>query len=144
MKSKTRNLLFSALLIAILSAVGAVVGRLAGPSLSRMDYKVQVAERVYEEESKGLDEQTDQSEAFRVLGVPSETLYADAREVRQKYKTGGTWLGIWLGLVLALKIITIRKERGRREYETDSAHCMACGRCYLSCPIERKRLNTQD
>jgi len=52
----------------------------------------------------------------------------------------GAILGLWFGLVIALKLISLMHRRERKAYEVDHAACLSCGRCYQWCPRERKRL----
>ena len=130
------------LLILVLPFIGWMIGWSAGPWLARANYIVQVAERVWQEETAGLEERTLQSDAFRLTGgIPAETLFSQALEIRDQFRTGAAWLGLWIGLVAALKIISILRTREGTEYEADRALCVACGRCYLACPVERERLN---
>lgn len=124
----------------VLCLFGGLLGYMAGPWLSRMNYVVRVAERVWAEESQGLSERTFESDAVRLLGVPKDQLYADAREMRDTFRFGGLLFGLWCGLVIGLKIASVARESGRIEYEADRAHCLACGRCYDSCPVEHERL----
>lgn len=144
-------------LIVILLALplcGTLAGWHSAPALARTNYIVKVAERVWLEESKGLKERTLESEAFRSTGMPVETIYAQAREIRKKFELGGALFGLWCGLIAAIKIAAIkiaaikmahaRSPRRLREYDTDPSLCLACARCYLSCPIERERLKEQN
>ena len=134
------NIPLAILLVAALVLLGGVLGRFAGPALSRTHYLVQVAERLYLEESQNLEEETLQTTAIRIQAIPPEQIYAEAREVLEKFVLAATLFGIWCGLVSGLNIVAILGERRRKEYEADRAHCLACSRCYLSCPIERTRL----
>jgi ferredoxin len=129
------------LLLSILCglAAGALLGWRAGPALSKAHYIVQVAERVWLEESQGLTEQTRQSEAYRKTGLPSEHIYRQAREIRGRFQIGGALFGLWCALTAGSSLGSIFSRRPPREYEPDPAHCLACGRCYLSCPVERER-----
>ena len=127
------------LMILVLAAVGAALGLLAGPAMARHNYIVQVAERVWLEESQGLTERTLQSNAFRATAMPPASLYAQAREVRDRFRLGGMLFGLWCGLVAALKIASVMHDRARRIYDADPADCLACARCYLSCPVELER-----
>ncbi|HUT26125.1 MAG TPA: hypothetical protein VM492_17465 [Sumerlaeia bacterium] len=127
-------------LILSLALLGGLAGLLAAPALSRAHYLVQVAERVWLEESEKTPERTLQSNAFRATGIPIEDLFEDARRIRDRFRTGSTLFGLWCGLAAGLKIASILSRRARREYEAEAGHCLACGRCFLSCPVERKRL----
>ena len=137
---KHPRLQFLALVVGLV-AVGAVAGRIAAPALARGDYVVQAAERVWLEESTGIEdeEQTLQSTAVRIQGVPLQMLFGDAAAVRAKFRVGATLFGAWCGLVAALKIASVLAQRRRRDYVTDPAHCLSCARCFLSCPVEHQR-----
>jgi Fe-S-cluster-containing hydrogenase component 2 len=52
----------------------------------------------------------------------------------------GAALGAWAGVVTAAKLVSLGGVPERKEYEVDHAECFSCGRCYKSCPHERKRL----
>lgn len=137
---RKRRLRIGLVLLALLPCAGAAAGWLAGPALARTDYTVQVAERLYREESLRLKDQTLQTEAFHVLGGNAALLFSQARETRERFRVGSALFGLWCGLAVAIKVFTIFFRRRRKEYEADQAHCVACGRCYLTCPIERLRL----
>jgi len=131
------------LTIPILALIGAMAGWLAAPALSRNHYLVQVAERIWLEESQGLKDRTLQSTAFRYTGIPTQQLYADARAVQRRFRIGGTLFGFWCGLVIAFTAARVYSERRRHDYAPDPAHCVACARCYMACPIERQRLREE-
>lgn len=126
-------------LLVVLPLAGAAAGRLASPALARSHYIVQVAERVWLEESQGWADRSLQSEAARASGVPLDQLFADAREVRERFRLGGGWLGGWCGLIVALSLWGYARERARHEFEADAAWCVECARCFMHCPMERKR-----
>jgi ferredoxin len=129
-------------IISLLALAGGLAGLLAAPALSRTHYLVQAAERVWLEESEKTPERTLQSSAFRATGIPLKDLFEDARGIRDRFRTGSTLFGLWCGLAAGLKIASILSRRAGREYEAEAGHCLACGRCFLSCPVERKRLRS--
>ena len=141
-KSASRLASFATfVLIFALPVAGWFAGRAVAPALSRDHYIVQVAERLYLEESRGLEERTLQSTAFRATGgMPVERLYEQAREAQGQFAVGAPLFGCAAGLIAAITILLIARDRRRDEYEADRAHCLSCGRCYLSCPVERDRL----
>ena len=142
------------ILIIALPALGAVAGRLAAPGLARFNYLVRLAGHVRQDELKTQHAEQNalpsptvgktaadlEVKAFKTTGLPPASLYAQAQEVRRKFATGATWFGVWCGLIAAIKIITMLGWRRQREYDADPAHCLACARCYLACPVERERL----
>ena len=127
----------------LLPLLGAALGCLAGPTLARMDYIVQVAERVWLEQSTGLEERTLQSEAFYATNTPSANLFEQAREIRVAFRRGTAWFGLWCGLVAALTIVSALSPRRRREFLADPGECLACARCYEACPVEHEHLPEQ-
>ena len=63
--------------------------------------------------------------------------YREAAAIRGSFNTGSWLLGAWIGLVLGLKTVGASIRRRRDEYQADPATCVACARCYASCPVER-------
>ena len=56
---------------------------------------------------------------------------------------GGALLGVFLGLVVGTRLVSLTRSRKRTEYEVNHSSCLSCGRCYKSCPRERKRLGAR-
>jgi len=128
------------LLLPVLICAGVWGGGAAGKSLARKHRVVSLAERVYLEETGKAQGTTDESAAFRVTGAPVEGLYAEARAVRDRYVTASRLCGGWIALVAGLKLIALAVRRKRDDYETDETRCVACARCFKSCPQELQRL----
>ena len=126
-----------------LTAVGALVGYVAGPFIARAHPRVQLAGRIAREERLGLTERTLESEAYRDTGEPVEALYAEARAVEGKVTLAAAIFGAWCGLVIALKAYSVMRERRRDIWEVDPSRCLACGRCFISCPHERRRMKKE-
>jgi len=122
-----------------LTAVGALVGYVAGPFIARAHHRVQLAGRIAREEKLGLTERTLESEAYRDTGEPLEALYAEAQAIESKVTLAAAIFGAWCGLVVALKAYSVLRERQRDIWEVDPSRCLACGRCFISCPHERER-----
>jgi len=139
-EKRKRRLVIGAVLLVALPCLGALAGRFAAPALARTDYSVQVARRLGMEESLHLKEHTLQSAAWRATGQPFSLVFERAREVQDRFRWGAALFGLWCGLVVAMKVLTVFFPRRRKEYEAHPAFCVACGRCYLSCPVEHKRL----
>jgi polyferredoxin len=107
---------------------------------SRMHPTVRLAERIYLEDTGKVEDTTDASEAFRAIGKETEELYKEALNIRAEFGIGGWFAGGFLGLVIGLKLIAASIWRQRTDYEAGKASCLACGRCYKYCPVERERL----
>lgn len=138
-QDKQRVLAYS-FLLPVFVALGALLMSFASPMFSRMDYTVQLAERIVLEEAGEVEEHTDASQAFWDSGESTATLYAQANEVRNQYTTGLWFLGGFIGLVIAAKLIDQSQFRKRIVYEADRGGCVGCGRCYCTCPLEKKRM----
>ncbi len=62
-----------------------------------------------------------------------------AVEVRRSFVVGGWWFGGFVGLLLGTKLIALSLHRKRSDYEPDRGACLACARCFMSCPNEHAR-----
>ena len=56
--------------------------------------------------------------------------------IREKFKTGGAWLGGFIALIVALKLIGLSTVPKRDIYTPHKETCFSCGRCYPYCPVE--------
>lgn len=135
-----RRLAALIVLLPVLVGLGLWLGGLAGTNLARRHRITNLAERVHLEETGALTGTTDASAAFRATGAPVEELFADAQKVRNRYVLAGRLCGVWVGLVVGLKLISLAVRRQRKDYEADQFRCVACARCYRYCPEELKRL----
>ncbi len=134
-----RRLAMLIVLFPVLIVLGSlVVSRAAGP-LSKMHYTVRLAERIGQEQSGQVAGTTDASDAFRKTGQPVEQLYAAADAKLTQFAWFGWIAGAFLGLVIAGKLIALSIHRSRSDYEANRARCLACGRCFEYCPIEKQR-----
>jgi NAD-dependent dihydropyrimidine dehydrogenase PreA subunit len=124
----------------VLPIAGAVAGGLAGPLFARTHYVVRLADRVRLEETDESAGTTLESDAFRASGRKSEDLYAEGGAVERRFTLGSTILGLWCGLVFASSVFGINRTTRREIYEIDYDTCVACGRCFTSCPREQLRL----
>jgi ferredoxin len=62
-----------------------------------------------------------------------------AVEIRHRFASGGWWFGGFVGLVLGVKLISLSLQARRTDYEPDRGACVACARCFMSCPNEHAR-----
>jgi ferredoxin len=70
----------------------------------------------------------------------SKELLPKAAELRDKFRVAGLWFGVWCGVVIGVKWISLGMVRRREEFQPDRTTCFACARCFSSCPQERIRL----
>ena len=126
-------------LLPVIMAAGGLLGYLGAHELSRTHYTVRLAERVWAEQNEQVEGTIEETDAFYHLGLPNEGLYLQAAEIRHKFDVGSTVLGAYLGLVIGITLISHSIRRRRSVYEIDPAACVACGRCYHVCPVQRAR-----
>lgn len=107
--------------------------------LSRAHFTVALAENVLDADAELNAAQTDALTAFRSAGKPAEDLFAEAKTVQTRFRTGGWILGGFLGLVVGLKLIGLSIRRHRPEYDVDHGRCLSCARCFSYCPYEQVR-----
>lgn len=103
--------------------------------LARQNRTVSLAERIYQEESNAIKGITLDSDAFRREQTPITDLYSQAAHIRKQFKTGLWLLGIFIGMVISIKIIVLMQRPRREDYEPDRFHCLSCGRCMEYCPV---------
>ena len=135
-----KRLLLLMLLTPVLISAGAGLGLLLAVPLARLDPTFRLAERVRLEDTGQVQDTTDASEAFRSTGQPVAELYNQAIDIRYKFRSLGSWLGAWVGLVIVVKLLTLSIRRKRTDYQPDRSRCVSCGRCYWYCPGEQVRL----
>ena len=66
---------------------------------------------------------------------PKELLL-QAASIQKRFAVGSAIFGAWIGLVLGVKLIGLSIRRKRTDYEPDRGNCVACARCFESCPNE--------
>ena len=135
-----RRLAVMMLALPVIVALGVWLGGQTSTALSRGHETVELAERIYAEEIGQMEGTGERSEAFRGTGRDKKELYAEGLAIQRQFKIGGRLLGGWIGLVIALKLLILSTRRKRTDYEVDQVGCLACARCYLSCPNEHTRL----
>ena len=129
-------------LLALLLPLGAGGGALGWhlrATLARMHPTVRLAGQIRMEENDEVKVPTDATKAFRGSGRKIEDLYADEARLLDAFALGGAAFGAFIGLVVGGKLVALSVRRRREEYEADRGSCLACGRCFEFCPIEKKR-----
>lgn len=63
-----------------------------------------------------------------------DNLMAHAQVIQNRFYWGSWALGIWIGLVIGVKLIKLSSKKTILEYEADRGSCYSCGRCYEYCP----------
>ena len=84
--------------------------------------------------------QEDTLRAFRESGVPVQTLYASAATRLHSLTWACTLFGVWAAIVIGVKLLRLSIRRRRIDYRPNPATCVACGRCFRDCPVEREEV----
>lgn len=108
----------------------AVAGYLASGAMSRTDVTVRLASAV------AGDQTSDATRAFHASGQPNQQLYAAAAAIQRRFAIGTPIFGVWMGLVIGGTILRRVLPQRRAGYTADPGTCLACARCFASCPAE--------
>ena len=140
-------------LVPVLLVGGGFLGSTAAVPLSKLNKVVARAELVRLDELGEIDhDSTDpvvedallDLEAFVKTKQPSSELFTEAIALRDRFRTGGWWLGCFIGLVFSGKLIGLSVRRKREDYIPDRGNCVSCARCFRYCPRERELLKAEE
>jgi NosR/NirI family transcriptional regulator, nitrous oxide reductase regulator len=137
-KSDKTRLAWFLVLLPLLVLLGAWIGNGLAPFVARTHPAIALAERIWTEENRDLEDTTDASDVFRASGETIASLYKQAGVVRTRFEKGGWFFGGFLGLILGGKLILLTIRPRQRDYEAERAGCFSCGRCFKYCPKEQE------
>jgi len=127
-------------LVPVVIALFGGVGFLSADAFASLHFDVRLAGMLRAEELKIVPElrSFDETKAFYELGTLVQTQYQRAAEVLQNFHVAATILGLWVGLVISMKMVHLTLRRRREEYRIDPGRCVACGRCFWYCPNQKE------
>lgn len=130
------------LALPILIVGGGWLGSKLEVPLSRIHPEVVLAERIADpKRSPSTPTVADpDSLALGRADQDPKAIVATATEVRRRFHLGGWLFGCWIGLVIGVRLASLTVRPARTDFEPDRGACVACARCFLSCPNERVRL----
>lgn len=137
-----RRLLLYIILLPVLVAGGATLGYVVHPKLAGLDPIIELAGEVRQFENGQKKRMNDEVEAFQVSGMGVENLYSQADSKLHQFAVGSSLAGGWMGLIAGGSLILNSIFWRRRYYEPHRSGCMACGRCFNSCPRHRLKKKT--
>jgi NosR/NirI family nitrous oxide reductase transcriptional regulator len=139
-QDRRRLALVLALLPAFLAGGGLLGSQFAKPA-ARLHPTVDLAERFVRERGSlpKTGTLTPDDLALERAGQAPKEILAEAVGIRQKFHLGGIIFGVWVGLVIGAKLISLSVRRQRTDYEPDRGDCLACARCFEFCPNEMVR-----
>ena len=125
----------------LLAIAGGAAGYAMGPLFAQTAREVPLARAVWQAESgTGLVSDPVAADAFIRSGEESQALYDRASSLSRRFRHGGIAFGVWFGAVAGLFLIITSRQKFRPIFETDPSDCVACGRCFASCPREQIRI----
>ena len=136
-----RRLTLLLLVLPVLIGLGALAGYQLAPAAARLHPTVALAEFHLRNQASPTKYPAMTPEALSLerAAADPETLIASAKRVRQRITLASWLLGAWVGLVIGAKLIALSVRVTRTDFEPDRGGCVACARCFLSCPNERVR-----
>ena len=123
----------------VIFATGWIGSQLHVP-LSKAHFTVALAEEIKLEDSGQRSETlgvTEVTDTFRATGKPTAQLYEDARKIQGQFKIGGWIFGLFIGLIIMVKLINLSRLKKPTEYTANTGNCYSCGRCFEYCPVGR-------
>jgi ferredoxin len=140
-RSHTRGRVAAGLLaLPVFALVGAWLGFHLSDPMSRAHRDVQLAEALFVAENNEVEEHPDAVTAFLATGGEIEQADRRASVVQDNFQVGGTLMGAFLASVLGTRLIQLSRARQRSEYGIDQGRCVACARCFQSCPHDPNNL----
>jgi ferredoxin len=125
-----RRLAILILIIPLAIGAGAFAGRLAGPMLAIVNPVVRLAMQ------QTSDERDNRVPAYDSLMIKR------AAVIKDNIVFGSILLGIFIGLVVALKLISLSIRRSNDCYVPEQAKCLECARCLPACPVQPPEHNS--
>jgi ferredoxin len=137
-----RRLAWVLLLIPVLVGVGALLGKQFSATAATEHTTVRLAGRLASEKDaspRSGPATADDLELARGR-QQAEKINAEATQIQHRFVLASTAFGGWIGLVVSAKLLNLALRRQRTDYEPDAGACLACARCFESCPNEHARL----
>ncbi len=140
-RTGTKRLALLLLAAPAIIAVAAWTGAMSHQFIARLHPTVLLAERVAAEEQGRFAERSIESDAFRAGKQSTSELYAEASDLRVRFKYASAWFGAFMGLVICAKLIRLSVIRRSDDYVPDRGACLSCARCFAYCPVEGNNAN---
>ena len=122
----------------LLMLVGAWLGGQLGGPAARLNPHVALAEQLLEEkDAPPVLVATSPAElALNRARLDPQAVITKGAVLKRRVEIGGWIFGAWVGLVMGVKLISLSVRQTRTDFEPDRGACLACARCFESCPQE--------
>jgi len=135
-KTRLRKFVFLCILIPLLAFAGGFIGSRLHETLAHVNYKIRLSEKVMAASDKLTSEESIELDAFKSSGQTNEQLYAEAREILNKFYWGGWLVGGFVGLVFGFMLAGLLLKKYNADYVPNKANCLSCTRCVDYCPVK--------
>lgn len=120
----------------LLVAGCAGAGWLAGAAVAKAHPDVALVERL-DRATPETEDLFPEIEAFKRTGRSRAAADAQAAQTVARFRSGCAGAGLFMGLVIALRLLGLTRLQRRALHEADRIRCVACGRCFAACPVNR-------
>jgi len=131
-----RRFILYSLLIPVWVLAGGFIASKSYTYLSRAHQDVYLSELLIHHPELVNDPDNLDIQAFLSSGKTLDVLVEDARLVQQKFRTGGWFMGGFIGLVIGITLMNQVVFRKRKDYQPNRGDCFSCGRCMDYCPVK--------
>jgi NosR/NirI family transcriptional regulator, nitrous oxide reductase regulator len=136
-KSRKRFMLYF-LFIPLFAVTGAWILYNLAPALSGINSDVRLAREIRLEKQTGIESVSKAVVAFKESGKTESELFAQEISIIKDFRKASPWAGIFLGISIAIAMVSSTIRIRRDEYKPDQGKCYSCGRCFKYCPIKVK------
>jgi len=137
-----RRLAWLLVLVPVLVAGGALIGSQLALPVSKLNPTVALAERYLQQQKNPVyyGVMTPEALGLQRAEHDPEALLKSATDLRHRFWLACLIFGGWTGLVIGVKLVSLSLRTTRTDWEPDRGACVACTRCFRSCPQELIRI----
>jgi polyferredoxin len=117
----------------------AVLGYFTSTAMAKLDWRVRLSQALSIEERTGERGTSDETANFWKSGEPAQKAHDQAVLLQRKFRIGTSAFGAWSGLVIGVGLVGATVRKHRVGWTADAGTCVACARCYNTCPVEHAR-----
>jgi ferredoxin len=136
-KSRKRFMMYF-LFIPLFAVTGAWILYNLAPALSGINSDVRLAREIRLEKQTGIESVSKAVVAFKESGKTESELFTQEISIIKDFRKASPWAGLFLGISIAIAMVSSTIRIRREEYKPDQGKCYSCGRCFKYCPIKVK------
>lgn len=138
-ETSVRRFFLLSFIVPFLVIAGGFIGANFHENLAIVNKKVKLANELANNTNYGVkDKDSIEIAAFKTSGKTKEMVFAEASEILKSFYIGSWILGVFIGLVFGLTLISLIKFKYHADYTPNKATCLSCARCMDYCPVDRQ------